>query len=57
MSQDGKSRQRKPGVTGAVKAVLAAGLNVKSVEIDKDGRIIVVVGEPEQQSSDPEIVL
>lgn len=33
-------------VTKAVKAVAAAGMPVAKVEVDKDGKIIVVVGEP-----------
>jgi hypothetical protein len=33
-------------VTRAVKAILAAGLAVAHVSIDKDGRIVVVPSEP-----------
>jgi hypothetical protein len=32
-------------VTRAVKAVAAAGVTVAKVEVDKDGKIVVVVGE------------
>lgn len=34
-------------VISAVKAVLAAGCTVARVEVTKEGRIVVVVGEPE----------
>jgi hypothetical protein len=37
---------KKRDVTRATKAVQAAGLNVARIEIDKDGRIIVVPSEP-----------
>jgi hypothetical protein len=33
-------------VTKAVKAVVAAGVNVARVEVDKDGRIVVIAGKP-----------
>jgi hypothetical protein len=33
-------------VTRAVKAVVAAGVEVARVEVDKDGRIVVVAGKP-----------
>ncbi len=33
-------------VTKAVKAVVAAGVNVARVEIDKNGRIVVIAGVP-----------
>jgi hypothetical protein len=33
-------------LTKAVKAVVAAGVSVARVEVDKDGRIIVVAGMP-----------
>jgi hypothetical protein len=35
---------RQGDVTRAVRAVVAAGVSVAKVEVDKDGRIIVVVG-------------
>jgi hypothetical protein len=35
-------------VTRAVKAVAAAGVAVAKVEVDRDGKIVVVVGEPSQ---------
>ncbi|HEY1860484.1 MAG TPA: hypothetical protein VGG61_09035 [Gemmataceae bacterium] len=34
-------------VTRAVKAVVAAGVEVARVEVDKDGRIVVIAGKPE----------
>jgi hypothetical protein len=33
-------------VTRAVKAVVAAGVEVARVEVDKEGRIVVVAGKP-----------
>jgi hypothetical protein len=44
---------RKQDVTKAVKAVTAAGVAVARVEIDKDGKIVVVTGKP--QESDVEV--
>jgi hypothetical protein len=37
---------KKTDVTRATRAVLAAGLDVARVEIDKSGRIVVVPGRP-----------
>jgi hypothetical protein len=39
---------KKTDVTRATKAVLAAGLNVGQVQIDKNGTIVVIPGKPEQ---------
>ena len=39
---------RQRDVTKAVKAVAAAGVPVAKVEVDRDGKIVVVVGEPSQ---------
>jgi hypothetical protein len=41
---------KKTDVTRATRAVLAAGLDVKRVEIDKSGRIIVVRGKSGDQT-------
>jgi hypothetical protein len=35
-------------VTRAVKGARAAGVEVQRIEIDKDGRIVIVAGEPEE---------
>ena len=37
---------RQTDVTRAVKAVVAAGVEVARVEVDREGRIIVVAGKP-----------
>jgi hypothetical protein len=42
---------RKRDVTRAVRAVKDAGEKVVRVEVDKDGRIIVIVGEAEQTAA------
>jgi hypothetical protein len=36
-------------VKRAARAVLAMGLNIARIEIDQDGRIVVVPGEPESE--------
>jgi hypothetical protein len=38
---------RQQDVTRALRATVAAGIKVQRVEIDKDGKIIVVAGMPE----------
>jgi hypothetical protein len=38
-------------VTKAVRAVVAAGVEVARVEVDKDGRIVVVAGKPAPDES------
>lgn len=40
---------RQRDVTAAVKAVVAAGVDVSRVEIDKDGKIVVVTGQVAQK--------
>lgn len=40
-------------VTRATKAVMSAGLNVARVEIEKDGRIVVVPGKSPEPQSNP----
>jgi hypothetical protein len=37
---------RQGDVTKAVKAVVAAGVHVVRVEVDRVGRIVIIVGEP-----------
>lgn len=39
---------RQSDVTKAVKATVNAGLSVSRVEVDKNGRIVVFVGEPDR---------
>ena len=39
---------RQRDLTRAVKAVVAAGVDVLRVEVDKAGRIIVVTGKPDE---------
>lgn len=41
---------RQTDVTRAVKAVVAAGVEVARVEVDKDGRIVVIAGKPAQSA-------
>ena len=40
----GQCTFKQSDVTKAVKAVVAAGVEVARVEVDKDGRIVVVAG-------------
>jgi len=39
---------RKRNVTAAIKAVAAAGVVIARVEVDKDGKIVIIVGEPNE---------
>jgi len=52
---------RQADVTKAVKAVVAAGCEVRRVEIDREGKIVLIMIEPlgvePQPSGSPEIVL
>lgn len=41
---------RQSDVTRAVKAALAAGVRIERIEIDKDGKIVVVVGEADKNA-------
>jgi hypothetical protein len=41
-------------VTRALKATQAAGLNVQRIEIDKNGKIVVVTGEIMDQRPQPQ---
>jgi hypothetical protein len=38
-------------LTKAVRGVVAAGVSVAKVEVDKTGKIVVVVGEPSKSAS------
>jgi len=42
---------KKTDITRAARGVLAAGLDVARVEINKDGVIVVVPGKPEEPAS------
>jgi hypothetical protein len=42
---------RQADVTKAVKAVVAAGVDIARVEIDAAGKIVIVTGKPEAQDS------
>jgi hypothetical protein len=49
---------RQGDVTRALKATVAAGIEVERIEIDKDGKIVVVVAaKPESESEAKEIIL
>jgi hypothetical protein len=41
----GQCKFKQSDVTKAVKAVVAAGVQVARVEVDKEGRIVVVAGQ------------
>jgi hypothetical protein len=43
----GKLRFRQSDVTRAIKAAVAAGIDVARVEIDKEGKIVIVTGKPD----------
>lgn len=43
---------RQRDLTAAVKAVVAAGLSVARAEVDKDGKIVVVTGNPQEAADD-----
>ncbi len=42
---------RQRDLTAAVKAAVAAGLEVARVEVDKDGKIVVIAGKPESNQA------
>jgi hypothetical protein len=48
---------RQRDLVRALKGTKAAGLEVSKVEIDKDGRIVVIIGKPEEPGDTKEIVL
>jgi hypothetical protein len=39
-------------VTAAIKAVVAAGIEVRRVEVERDGRIVVIAGKPELSTAE-----
>lgn len=41
---------RQADVTRAVKAVVAAGVDVGRIEIDKSGKIVIVTGKPQESA-------
>jgi hypothetical protein len=43
---------RETDVTKAVKGAIAAGIDIKRVEIDRDGKIVVVSVNPESHTSE-----
>jgi hypothetical protein len=43
---------RQSDVTRALKAALATGIGVAKIEIDKDGKIVIVTGVPPQCDND-----
>lgn len=45
----GPSTFRQRDVTAAIKAVVAAGVEVARVEVDKNGKIVVVTGGKSEQ--------
>jgi hypothetical protein len=47
----GKCTFRKRDATAAVEAVVAAGVEVARVEIDRDGKIVVVAGKTQDVST------
>jgi hypothetical protein len=49
----GKLKFRQADLTRAVKATTAAGLSVARVEVDPEGKIVVVVGEPTKVEGQP----
>jgi hypothetical protein len=55
MMSRGPATFRQRDLTAAVKAVLAAGCEVARIEIDKDGKIVVVTGKPEAPVTDVDI--
>jgi hypothetical protein len=45
---------RQLDVTRALRATVAAGIEVQRIEIDKDGKIIVVTGKPKEKIQEDE---
>jgi len=44
---------RQRDVTAAVKAVVAAGVAIARVEVDKTGRIVIIAGRPGDMAEEP----
>lgn len=42
---------RQTDVAKAIKATVSAGLSVRRVEIDRDGKIVVVIGAPDVEAA------
>jgi hypothetical protein len=57
MMPRGPSTFKQQDVTKALKATVAAGIEVSRVEIDKDGKIVVIIGKPDAPHDVREIVL
>jgi hypothetical protein len=57
MSERRVSPFKQIDVTRALKGAKAAGMDVAKVEIDKDGRIVVIIGEPDARNDAKEIIL
>lgn len=53
----GKCTFRESDVKRAIKAVRAAGENVRHVVVEPDGKIVVEISKPDAKSDDKEIVL
>jgi len=47
----GQQTFRQRDVTKALKATVKAGIAVERVEIDKDGKIVIVTGSPEDAAN------
>lgn len=48
----GRCTFKQQDVTRALRATVAAGIDVQRIEIDKDGKIVVVTGAPQQPVSE-----
>ena len=48
---------RQSDLVRALKGAKAAGLDISKVEIDKDGKIVVIIGKPDAPGDAREIVL
>ncbi|WP_141701226.1 hypothetical protein [Methyloceanibacter methanicus] len=48
----GRCTFRQQDVTRALRATVAAGIDVQRIEIDKDGKIVVVTGRPREEAEE-----